>query len=89
MSGAIGDGAPFVDEVLGGDPPRFKINPHLLESHKSEQQGFVNLLKGLFGTFRNPTAHSPKIEWDMPEADALDLFSLCSYIHRRLDGARK
>jgi uncharacterized protein (TIGR02391 family) len=46
-------------------------------------------LKGLFGTFRNPTAHSLKATWPLSEQDALDLFSLCSYVHRRLDRARR
>ena len=51
-----------------------KINNFISETEKSEQKGFVNLSKGLFGTFRNPTAHAPKIEWNMSEEDVL-LFS--------------
>jgi len=46
------------------------------------------LLKGMFGTFRNLTAHAPKITWPIDEADTLDLFSLASYAHRRIDRAR-
>lgn len=87
LGGATTDGAVLVDEVLGGDPPRLRINAYLSESHKSEQRGLTNLVKGLFGTFRNPTAHAARIGWEMSEPDALDLFSLCSYVHRRLDGA--
>jgi nitrogenase molybdenum-iron protein alpha/beta subunit len=34
---------------------------------KSGQRGFTNLLKGLFGTFRNPTAHARRIKWNMSE----------------------
>lgn len=79
------DGAELVDEVLGGATPKLRINAYSTESDKSEQRGFTNLLKGLFGTFRNPTAHTPRIAWNLQEADALDLFSLCSYVHRRLD----
>lgn len=82
------DGADLVDEVLGGVTPRLRINHYVTESEKGEQRGFVNLLKGLFGTFRNPTAHTPRISWNLSEADALDLFSLCSYVHRRIDGWR-
>ena len=48
---------------------------------------FANLLKGLFGAFRNPTAHGARNIWPMPEDDALDLFSLASYVHRRIDRA--
>jgi uncharacterized protein (TIGR02391 family) len=46
-----------------------------------------NLLKGLFGTFRNTTGHAPKITWDIEEIDALDILSKVSLIHRRLDKA--
>ncbi len=48
----------------------------------------ANLLKGVFGTFRNPTAHAPRERWPVSEADALDLFSTLSYLHRRLDNRR-
>jgi len=81
------DGAALVDESLSGDAPRLRINKFRDDSDKSEQKGFANLVKGLFGAFRNPTAHAPRVEWVMSEEDALDLFSLASYIHRRLDAA--
>jgi len=86
-TGAISDGAILVDETLGGDEPLLRINAFKTESHRSEQKGFGNLVKGIFGTFRNPTAHAPKIEWPISERDALDLFSLASYVHRRINDA--
>lgn len=67
--------------------------PHLAlsalrnESEQSEQKGFINLLKGLFGMFRNTTAHAPKIAWEIGEQDALDILSMVSLVHRRLDSA--
>jgi hypothetical protein len=39
--------------------------------------------------FRNPTAHAAKIEWNMPEDDAIDLFTLASYVIRRIEKATK
>jgi Protein of unknown function (Hypoth_ymh) len=57
------------------------------DTEKSEQTGFANLLKGMFGTFRNPTGHAPKVTWKIEEQDALDLLSLVSYLHHRLDAA--
>ena len=51
----------------------------------SEQNGFMHLLKGIFGTFRNTTAHAPKITWNIDEQDALDILSTVSLIHRKLD----
>ncbi len=87
-TGLTTDGAALVDEAFS-----FKSVPHLAlntlqtESEKSEQKGFMNLLKGLFGTFRNITAHAPKIMWSIEEEDALDILSLVSLVHRRLDKA--
>lgn len=86
-SGLDLDGAPLADAALGGSAPRLQINALTTKSERSEQKGFVNLVKGLFGTFRNPTAHEARIEWTMSEEDALDLLSLASYVHRRIDGS--
>ena len=84
-TGLTSDGATLLDEAFSGNTPLLKINPFQTESEKSEQKGFVNLAKGLFGTFRNPTAHSAKIEWSMYEEDAIDLFTLVSYVLRRIE----
>lgn len=84
VTGLDSDGAKLIDEAFGGKDPVLKINTFDSESKRSEQSGFVNLAKGLFGTFRNPTAHNPKIEWEMTEEDALDIFVLASYILRRI-----
>jgi uncharacterized protein (TIGR02391 family) len=81
------DGAELVDWAFGGDRPLLALTSLLTETQRSEQRGFVNLLKGFFGTFRNPTAHSPKVVWPIDEADALDLLTLASYLHRRVDAA--
>ena len=86
-SGLQGDGAALVTEALSGSQPILKINSFVSDSEKSEQKGFANLLIGLFGTFRNPTAHTLRAAWRMEEADALDLFSIASFAHRRLDAA--
>jgi uncharacterized protein (TIGR02391 family) len=84
-TGLKSDGATLIDEAFSGDNPRIKINCLMTDTEKSEQKGFANLAKGLFGTFRNPTAHAPKIEWNLSEEDALDLFTLASYVLRRID----
>ena len=39
--------------------------------------------------FRNPEAHQPKIYWNIDEQDALEILSLVSYCHQRLDKAQK
>ncbi len=88
ICGLTNDGPTLIDEALGGECPLIRINAFLTETEKSEQRGFVNLAKGLFGTFRNPTAHAPKIEWALSEEDALDLFTLASYVLRRIDNRK-
>ena len=55
----------------------------------ANKQVVANLLVGVFGAIRNPTAHAPKVIWTMPEQDAIDVFALLSFIHRKLDNARK
>ena len=86
-TGLTDDGGTLVDRVLGGDPPMLAINPRSTASERSEQSGFANLIKGVFGMFRNPTAHEARIHWPMTKTDAEDLLTLVSLIHRRLDAA--
>ncbi|MGK9235859.1 TIGR02391 family protein [Inquilinus limosus] len=86
-TGLTDDGSALVDRALSGDPPMLAINPLLTESHRSEQKGFANLVRGAFGMFRNVTAHEARILWAMNRKDAEDLLSLASLIHRRLDAA--
>ncbi len=89
MSGLKSDGADLVQQAFGHSHsgPLLAINQLVSDTEKGEQRGFVNLLIGLFGTIRNPLAHSPKIEWDMSEQDALDILTTASLIHRKLDRA--
>jgi uncharacterized protein (TIGR02391 family) len=88
-TGLVSDGAGLIDSAFGGSNPILCINNYSTETEKSEQRGFVNLLKGLFGTFRNPTAHAPRTEWKMEEQDALDLFTMASYAFRSVDNSTK
>jgi uncharacterized protein (TIGR02391 family) len=68
------DGAELVDQAFSykGKIPYLALNKLTTESEESEQKGFMNLLKGIFGTFRNTIAHAPKITWNIDEQDALD-----------------
>lgn len=89
LSGLPSDGAELVNSALSTKAPVIAINGLRTDTEVSEQKGIATLLVGLFGAVRNPTAHAPKITWPMPEQDALDIFAVVSYIHRKLDGARK
>jgi uncharacterized protein (TIGR02391 family) len=86
-TGLGGDGADIVTKAFAVSAPMLAINTLRTETEQSEQKGFANLLIGMFGTFRNVTGHAPKVTWPIEEQDALDLFSLVSYVHRRLDAA--
>jgi uncharacterized protein (TIGR02391 family) len=89
LSGLGSDGADLVNEAFAIKNPVLALNPLVTESEKSEQKGFTNLLIGVFGTVRNPLAHAPKIVWPMPEQDALDILTLVSFVHRKLDAVTK
>jgi uncharacterized protein (TIGR02391 family) len=93
LSGLGSDGAELAQAAFAlpkdGSKPRLAINSLTTDTERGEQRGFINLLTGLFGTVRNPLAHSPKIEWPMDEQDALDILTLASLIHRKLDRARR
>lgn len=88
LTGLTGDGAELIDVAFGINNPILAINDLKSETEISEHKGFANLLKGFFGMFRNTTAHAPKITWVIEENDALDMMSMASLLHRKLDKAR-
>jgi len=88
LTGLSGDGAPLVDAACSlSSGPRVAFNSLATEWERSEQTGLTTLMKGLFGTFRNPTAHAPKVRWATSRTDALDMLTLASMFHRRMDDA--
>ncbi len=89
LSGLTSDGAELVSKAFSVKAPILAINNLSTETEQSEQKGFGNILVGIFGAVRNPTAHAPKIAWPMTEQDALDIFAMVSFIHRKLDGSNK
>ena len=86
-SGLQGDGGQLAQATHGGTAPVVAFNTLRTATEVSEQRGLCNLFTGMFGTFRNTTAHGPKLSWNVSEADALDLLTMVSFLHRRLDGA--
>lgn len=89
LSGLSIDGAELVNQALSTKTPILALNSLSTETEVSEQKGISNLLVGLFGAIRNPTAHAPKVVWPMPEQDALDVFAVVSFVHRKLDIAKR
>ena len=84
-TGLTQDGSELIDIAFSIRNPLIQINDLSNETKESEHKGFANLIKGVFGMFRNPTAHSPKVIWNITENDALDIMSTISLIHRKLD----
>jgi uncharacterized protein (TIGR02391 family) len=88
LTGEILDGSQLVDAAcFPAASPRVRFNPLATEWERSEQTGIATLMKGMFSTFRNPAAHAPKVAWATSRSDALDMLTLASMLHRRLDKA--
>ncbi len=88
LSGYQLDGASLVDQtLLPKTNPRVAINSGTNESDQSEQGGFANLVKGVAGYWRNPTAHAPRIDRNVTDEELYEAFGVLSLIHRRLDQA--
>ena len=88
LSNCETDGFELIEFVFSSHPVLI-INNYQKSSEKNEHTGFCNILKGLCGMFRNPEAHTPKINWVITEQDALEILAMISYCHRRLDNAQK
>lgn len=85
----VSDGGELVDVCFRDRDglPMIVINDYETETDKSEHRGFANLLRGAYGFWRNPTAHSVRIEVELVELDVLDALTTIGYIHRVLDRA--
>ena len=81
------DGAELFETVFNTKRPILALNSLRTETEQNEQKGFVKIAVGLFGMIRNPQAHQTKISLKLSEQDALDIFSVVSFLHRRLDNA--
>lgn len=85
MTGVHADGNPLVEVIFSTANPLLKINPLVTDTHRSEHLGLANSIKGLFGLIRNPTAHTPKIKFVIDEQEALDIMTVVSFVHKKLD----
>jgi uncharacterized protein (TIGR02391 family) len=84
-TGLIIDGVILIDCAFSTTNPLLKINNLTTDTERSEHLGLANIIKGLFGIIRNPTAHEPKIKFIIDEEEAIDLLTAVSYVHKRLD----
>lgn len=79
------DGMELVEFVFSLKNPLIRINQLADANDRSEHQGLANTIKGLFGMIRNPTAHRPKLTFNIEEEYALDLITVVSLVHKKLD----
>lgn len=85
LTGVHADGNPLVDVVFSTTSPLLKINALQTDTDRSEHLGLANMIRGLFGLIRNPTAHTPKIKFIIDETEALDIMTVVSLVHKKLD----
>lgn len=89
LTGASGDGAALVDTALAlgkSGVPMLAINSLGTQTEKDEQTGLANVVKGLNGLYRNPTAHDPRVNRMSTDDELLEVLTMVSMVHRRLDG---
>ena len=88
LSGLNTDGASLVDHTLApASGPRVAINGGTTRTDRSEQSGFANLVTGLLGLYRNPTAHDLRLTRTVSDDELLEALTTISMVHRRLDDA--
>jgi uncharacterized protein (TIGR02391 family) len=89
LTGLRKDGSALIDEAtsLKSGQPALSFNALQTEWERSEHTGLALLAKGLLSTSRNTTAHAPKVKWAVNLNDALDVLTIASMLHRRLDSA--
>ena len=88
LTGLKLDGASLVNAALANKSGRvLAINAGQTNTDRSEQSGFANLVTGLLGLYRNPTAHDPRLHRTVTDDDLLEALTTMSMVHRRLDNA--
>jgi len=64
-----------------------KINAQQTTTEKNEQEGIMQLSRGLMFAVRNPQGHEPALDWPISLEEALDLLSFLSYLFRKLENS--
>lgn len=85
------DGNALVEEALSirnNRTPMLAWNTLASDNEKSEHRGVALMIAGTFSYFRNLPAHVPKVGFrTITEEEALELLTIVSFVHRRLDAA--
>ncbi len=90
-TGLTSDGQALVEEALGtrnNRTPMLAWNRLVTDTDRSEHRGVALMISGTFAYFRNLPAHVPKVGFrNVTEEEALELLTIVSFLHRRLDDA--
>lgn len=79
------DASTLVHKAFDRERPLLALNSLQTASERNEHIGLRNLLLGIFSMFRNIAAHEAKIHWNIDKQDAIDLLTMISFAHRKLD----
>jgi len=89
ITGLTTDGGTLFQNAFSKNDPYLFFNSMQTDSEKSEFTGLKELMEAIFHLVRNPAAHTPKINWKVDEAKALDILTLISFAHKYLDECHK
>lgn len=89
ITGLTSDGGTLFQTAFAKNDPYLFFNSMQTDSEKSEFTGLKELMEAIFHLVRNPAAHTPKINWKVDEARALDVLTLISFAHKYLDECHK
>lgn len=89
ITGLTSDGGTLFQTAFAKNDPYLFFNSMQTDSEKSEFIGLKELMEAIFHLVRNPAAHTPKINWKVDEARALDVLTLISFAHKYLDECHK
>lgn len=89
ITGLTTDGGTLFQTAFSKNDPYLFFNGLQTDSEKSEFTGLKELLEAIFHLVRNPAAHTPKVNWKVDEAKALDILTLISFAHKYLDQCHK
>lgn len=89
ITGLTTDGGTLFQTAFSKNDPYIFFNGLQTDSEKSEFTGLKELLEAIFHLVRNPAAHTPKVNWKVDEAKALDILTLISFSHKYLDQCHK
>jgi uncharacterized protein (TIGR02391 family) len=92
MSGLSADGATLIDLAFGIDHDGLRLlsfNRSQSESQRGDQEGMVNILRGMLSMNVQSETDTPDNQVNMLDSEVLDLLTIASLLHHSLDSATR